>query len=292
MLSKHINFKGMTNLRDLGGMTNVFEKKIKSNLLFRSDHLHNATQADMEKLKKLGVRYILDLRNLEERTEQPDQKIEGITYIPMSLSPERNAGIAKDKKSREELQKDAIKKASADPKFFFYEMSGYYADYATVPYTFEQMHNFFQTLLQTNGGVLWHCAGGKDRTGILTVLLCEVLQIPKKDIEADYLATNLYKQKEADAEIINIQKILPPDCPIGEFDRMKVNYEPFPGRGTTKPRQRQTSGRTHAARSLVRICRAAAHSGRRKTPPPHAGRRPYRLHDFLWTSWHWKNDAC
>ena len=30
MLSKHIDFKGMTNLRDLGGMTNVFEKKIKN----------------------------------------------------------------------------------------------------------------------------------------------------------------------------------------------------------------------------------------------------------------------
>ena len=30
MLSKHIDFKGMTNLRDLGGMTNVFEKKIKA----------------------------------------------------------------------------------------------------------------------------------------------------------------------------------------------------------------------------------------------------------------------
>ena len=86
MLSKHIDFKGMNNLRDLGGMTNVLGKKIKSNLLFRSDHL----------------------RNLEERTEQPDQKIEGITYIPMPLNPERNAGIAKDKKSREELQKDAI----------------------------------------------------------------------------------------------------------------------------------------------------------------------------------------
>ena len=146
----------MNNLRDLGGMTNVFGKKIKSNLLFRSDHLHNATQADMEKLKKLGVRYILDLRNLEERTEQPDQKIEGITYIPMPLNPERNAGIAKDKKSREELQKDAIEKLQQIQNSFFYEMSGYYADYATVPYTFEQMHNFFQTLLQTNGGVLWH----------------------------------------------------------------------------------------------------------------------------------------
>ena len=144
MLSKHIDFKGMNNLRDLGGMTNVLGKKIKSNLLFRSDHLHNATQADMEKLKKLGVRYILDLRNLEERTEQPDQKIEGITYIPMPLNPERNAGIAKDKKSREELQKDAIEKTSTDPKFFFYEMSGYYADYATVPYTFTRCIIFFK----------------------------------------------------------------------------------------------------------------------------------------------------
>ena len=36
MLSKHIDFKGMNNLRDLGGMTNVSGKKIKSNLLFRS----------------------------------------------------------------------------------------------------------------------------------------------------------------------------------------------------------------------------------------------------------------
>ena len=30
MLSKHIDFKGMNNLRDLGGMTNVLGKKIKS----------------------------------------------------------------------------------------------------------------------------------------------------------------------------------------------------------------------------------------------------------------------
>lgn len=34
MLSKHIDFKGMTNLRDLGGMTNVFEKKNKKQPAF------------------------------------------------------------------------------------------------------------------------------------------------------------------------------------------------------------------------------------------------------------------
>lgn len=212
MLSKHIDFEGMNNLRDLGGMTGASGKTIKSGLLFRSDHLHNATPADMKKLKEIGVRYILDLRNLEEYTEQPDQEIDGISHITLPLNPERNAGIAKDKKSREELRKEAIEKATKDPKVFFHEMSSYYADYAAVPYTFHQMHTFFQMLIQADGGVLWHCAGGKDRTGILAVLLCEVLQVSKEDIEADYLATNLYKQKEADAEIADIQKTLPADC--------------------------------------------------------------------------------
>ena len=51
MLSKHIDFEGMNNLRDLGGMISASGKTIKSGLLFRSDHLHNATPADMKKVK-------------------------------------------------------------------------------------------------------------------------------------------------------------------------------------------------------------------------------------------------
>ena len=212
MLSRHIDFEGMSNVRDLGGMTGADGKKIKSGLLFRSDQLHRATKADQEKLKEIGVKYIVDLRNIREYTEQPDPRIDGITHISMPLNQERMAGIERDTKSREEMRREAIDKASRDPMVFFKEMSGYYAEYANAPYTFEQMHKFFQLLIESDGGVLWHCAGGKDRTGILAVLLCEVLQVSREDIEGDYLATNLYKQKEADAEIAGIQKTLPPDC--------------------------------------------------------------------------------
>ena len=73
----------------------------------------------MEKLKKLGVRYILDLRNLEERNEQPDQKIEGITYISMPLNPERNAGIAKDKNLVKNFKKMQLKKLQQIQNSFF-----------------------------------------------------------------------------------------------------------------------------------------------------------------------------
>ena len=73
MLSRHIDFEGMSNVRDLGGMTGAAGKKIKSGLLFRSDQLHSATKADQEKLKEIGVKYIVDLRNIREYTEQPDR---------------------------------------------------------------------------------------------------------------------------------------------------------------------------------------------------------------------------
>lgn len=213
MISRHIDFDGMNNVRDMGGMTGADGRPIKNGLLFRSDHLHNATARDMQKLKDVGVRYVLDLRNIEEYKEQPDVRAEGITNIPLPLNPERTAGIAKDKKSREELRTEAIEKASKDPFVFLKEMTEYYVAYATVPYTFHQMHEFFSFLIHADGGVLWHCAGGKDRTGILAVLLCHVLGVSQADIEEDYLATNRYKQKEADEETAEIQKTLPSDCP-------------------------------------------------------------------------------
>lgn len=81
MLSRHIDFEGMSNVRDLGGMTGADGKKIKSGLLFRSDQLHSATKADQEKLKEIGVKYIVDLRNIREYTEQPDPRIDGITPV-------------------------------------------------------------------------------------------------------------------------------------------------------------------------------------------------------------------
>ncbi|MFE6051541.1 tyrosine-protein phosphatase [Kitasatospora sp. NPDC056446] len=40
------------------------------------------------------------------------------------------------------------------------------------------------------GGVLVHCAAGKDRTGLLTALLLDLLGVPAEEIVADYARTN------------------------------------------------------------------------------------------------------
>ena len=42
----------------------------------------------------------------------------------------------------------------------------------------------------SQGAVLWHCAGGKDRTGIVAALILEALGADRGDIMADYLETN------------------------------------------------------------------------------------------------------
>lgn len=56
---------------------------------------------------------------------------------------------------------------------------------------------FFDALLDADGGtVLWHCVGGKDRTGNAAMLLLTVLGVDKETIVADYLLTNDYLADE------------------------------------------------------------------------------------------------
>ncbi len=40
--------------------------------------------------------------------------------------------------------------------------------------------------------VLYHCTGGRDRTGMATALLLYTLGVPEQTIEADFVASNVY----------------------------------------------------------------------------------------------------
>lgn len=55
------------------------------------------------------------------------------------------------------------------------------------------IRGFFRELMDADGGtVLWHCVGGKDRTGMLSLLLLSVLGVDRETIISDYLLSNDY----------------------------------------------------------------------------------------------------
>jgi protein-tyrosine phosphatase len=53
-----------------------------------------------------------------------------------------------------------------------------------------------QLLSVQDKAVLWHCTAGKDRAGIASVIVEEILGIPRDAIISDYLKTNEYIEQD------------------------------------------------------------------------------------------------
>ena len=71
-MSTLIELDGTTNTRDIGGYVNKYNVKLKYNKLFRSDKLSELTKSDIETLKNLGIKKIIDFRGHLERETQPN----------------------------------------------------------------------------------------------------------------------------------------------------------------------------------------------------------------------------
>ena len=65
--ARHVNLAGASNFRDLGGYPAQNGRTVRWRQIFRSNHLGNLTQADIEVLRPLGLRSAFDFRGAEER---------------------------------------------------------------------------------------------------------------------------------------------------------------------------------------------------------------------------------
>lgn len=71
-------------------------------------------------------------------------------------------------------------------------------------------------LLDAEGCVLWHCTAGKDRAGIASALIEEILGVDRKEIIADYLLTNEYLKKDVSSLIRFIKKMNGTDSELAD----------------------------------------------------------------------------
>lgn len=200
MISKRIPLDEMPNTRDLGGMVTKDGKTIKSGMLIRSGHLNKASDNDKAILGML-VDTVVDLRTVSEKTRQPDAEIDGVTYLYMPILDEREsvAGVARDYDSIEKVFDDMQK----DPMAGINHMLSIYRAFVTNEVSINGYKNFVKTLLNHEGkAVLWHCSAGKDRCGVATVIIQEILGVSREDIYADYIKTNEYNKEDA-ARIVN-----------------------------------------------------------------------------------------
>lgn len=187
----YVPLQGIINCRDLGGMPAADGKRIRKRRLMRSAALHDATAEDMKQLVRMhDLEYVIDLRAAYEVDSEPDPLplMTGIEYVNLPALPDDAIGfsgfknIFNDAKMLARFTKNPIETIE---ELYVKCILGEYGKRAYSTF----LHDLLKT---TEGGSLWHCTQGKDRTGIAALLVEYCLDVPMDYIRRDYLATNLF----------------------------------------------------------------------------------------------------
>lgn len=178
MQLKHIPMDGPQNFRDVGGFLNKRGQMIAWNRLYRADGLDRLSDRDLEWLRRLNVRTIVDLRGEAEQRMRPDVAVEGIAVYSCPMM-------------KEEITSDA---QAADHSFARSLLTGYQTMVKSGP---ELIGRAAATVMERlkEGAVVFHCTAGKDRTGILAAVLLLLLDAYEEDIMADYQVSHTYNER-------------------------------------------------------------------------------------------------
>lgn len=185
-------FEGIVNARDLGGLR-VGGKTVRSGLLLRTGHLHDATDADVARLRdEYHLRRIFDFRTMDEAAAQPDRPVPGSGYqlLPtLDIEAERQSGEAVPAETWLDLPSHIVRLAFS--KVFQQKARELYPSLVMSDFSQLQYAAFLNTILDTpDGAVLWHCSQGKDRTGIGAAVILGALGADRETIVADFDLSN------------------------------------------------------------------------------------------------------
>src|ERR1700759_4503889 len=168
MSDRHLSWRGTYNSRDLGGLPLVGGGVTRRGAIVRSDALTRLEAQGGEEVEALGIRTVIDLRN--EREIGPDvaprpASIETVN-IPLDVTEDRE----------------------------FWDVWENGPQFATPLYYRPHLERFPErsaAVLRAiaaapPGGVAFHCQGGRDRAGQISILVLALAGVDPEAIAADY----------------------------------------------------------------------------------------------------------
>lgn len=186
---RHVLLDGAYNLRDVGGLAGPGGTRVTRGQLFRSDHLNELTDRDLATIARLGVRTVYDFR-LDSEVERQPSRIPSSVERVVRLAAADGDGLDV---AMVDVVRDMLAGRRPLPSTGFWD-----ENYRTMLQNARAMFVGFVAGLAAGPGVsalpaLCHCTGGKDRTGIATSLVLELLGVDGDAIVDDFLLTNVYR---------------------------------------------------------------------------------------------------
>lgn len=186
--------QNVKNCRELGGYTTEDGHSIKKGRLLRSGDLHDISPEGIRILRSMDINYIIDLRSEKECRIRPDPTIPDMIYvnIPIVKQPiaEYSASLLKWYTEAEDQQE---KEWIIAEFLSSIDMKRIYREIALDPDSQKAISAVLEIFQRDDcAGVLFHCSSGKDRTGIISGILLQLLKIRPEQIEYDYYMSAIF----------------------------------------------------------------------------------------------------
>ncbi|MCF0117235.1 MAG: tyrosine-protein phosphatase [Bacilli bacterium] len=194
MQKANIKFKGLLNTRDLCHLSQYSCLNIKPKMLYRSariDKLSHKQRAKFLKDNNIGI--VIDLRNEVEIKQGHKLTFEdSVTFYNIPILGKEFFGITHEKHVSTGLKREA-KRYSLE-----------YLDHQFIVDMYKRclfdetaqknIRKFFDILLDNKDhkGILFNCQSGKDRTGLIAMLLLHIFKVDDSAIVEDYSMTGQY----------------------------------------------------------------------------------------------------
>jgi len=202
---RQVVLEGACNFRDLGGYpTN--SGQTAWGRLYRSDGLTKLTPSDIEALEALGLRTVVDLRHASELELYPNTYASHPT-VRYHHNPIRNV----DPVAVGAHLRPVLFDVAANNQAMLRE-SG-----ETFAYLFHLLAD------AVNYPLVFHCTGGRDRTGVAAALVLAASGVPPEVIAADYVLSNELLASR-DAELMELLRAEGTDPAILDATRLRQEY--------------------------------------------------------------------
>ena len=219
-----IKLSGTNNTRHCNNFkTNNNNKKIKTNMLFRSDNLDKLNYQDVNKLKQMGVDLVIDLRNEKENKNNEIYKL---------FKTYKNIGTNLDELFQTELLLQLLEDEDDDDcedledENFLGELSDIFkkVHVSFLDICSEQISNTIKTILNSNGKpVLIMSNFGKDRAGVIICVILMLLDIEWENIIEDYVYSNNSFKKILDDNVDEKNLIVALDKVKNNFPNQEID---------------------------------------------------------------------
>ena len=208
-------------MRDLGGHRTEYGDETRYGAVVRADSIRQLTDAGWATAVDYGVRTIVDLRtDIELEADPPAELPVDVVHVPFFQEDEEAFAEV------EAAARAALDNVAATRAVYLVFLERFRENVAAA---------IAAVARAPEGGVVVHCMGGKDRTGLVTAFLLHIAGVDDEQIAADYALSEERLQPrhaawieeagtEAERERIRRVASTPAESMVGVLEELERRY--------------------------------------------------------------------